>query len=356
MNRIVKQVLSDLEVYDKQTTEDGIKRNIKNIKYYLSGEKLNAEPACFLFEEFDKIEEILLHTTLNKKERGYIFLKLLENNLQITNSKQSVIFNYGLHAEELKSLGIGSQSGFLAMINSLDDELFTEKKETRNPILRHRLEEIIMEDTVATNKVIEYYKEFKILLAQQNKTEEDYKKLKETMLNLRIPESSIEDTISYLKSREKQLPNKEEPTKTPVPKKQEVEKKPSRKALRTDLANYYQPQKDIENIFDYQDYLKVLTLLKQLNYTEERVEEILEWLFLHAKKTFAYFAFLYDKLKYNKHNKELLEEIDFYLSNMWICNDEDYECAKEMVLSLFYSIPEITIKNYQYEMALIKKM
>ena len=35
MNRIVKQVLSDLEVYDKQTTEDGIKRNIKNIKYYL---------------------------------------------------------------------------------------------------------------------------------------------------------------------------------------------------------------------------------------------------------------------------------------------------------------------------------
>lgn len=85
MNRIVKQVLSDLEVYDKQTTEEGIKRNIKNIKYYLSGEKLNAEPACFLFEEFDKIEEILLHTTLNKKERGYIFLKLLENNLQITN-------------------------------------------------------------------------------------------------------------------------------------------------------------------------------------------------------------------------------------------------------------------------------
>ncbi len=234
MNRIVKQVLKDLEVYDKQTTEDGIKRNIKNIKYYLSGEKLNAEPACFLFEEFDKIEEILLHTTLNKKERGYIFLKLLENNLQITNSKQSVIFNYGLHAEELKSLGIGSQSGFLAMINSLDDELFTEKKETRNPILRHRLEEIIMEDTVATKKVIEYYKEFKILLAQQNKNEEDYKKLKETMLNLRIPESSIEDTISYLKSRAKQLPNKEEPTKTPVPKKQEVEKKPSRKALRTD--------------------------------------------------------------------------------------------------------------------------
>ena len=32
MNRIVKQVLKDLEVYDKQTTEDGIKRNIKNIK------------------------------------------------------------------------------------------------------------------------------------------------------------------------------------------------------------------------------------------------------------------------------------------------------------------------------------
>ena len=54
------------------------------------------------------------------------------------------------------------------MINSLDDELFTEKKETRNPILRHRLEEIIMEDTVATNKVIENYKEFKILLDQQN--------------------------------------------------------------------------------------------------------------------------------------------------------------------------------------------
>lgn len=177
------------------------------------------------------------------------------------------------------------------MLNSLDDELFTEKKETRNPILRHRLEEIIMEDTVATNKVIEFYKEFKILLTQQNKTEEDYKKLKETMLNLRIPESSIEDTISYLKSRAKQLPNKEEPTKTPVPKKQEVEKKPSRKTLRTDLANYYQPQKDIENIFDYQDYLKVLALLKQLNYTEERVEEILEWLFLHAKKTFAYLPF-----------------------------------------------------------------
>lgn len=74
------------------------------------------------------------------------------------------------------------------------------------------------------------------------------------------------------------------------------------------------------------------------------------------KKTFAYFAFLYDKLKYNEHNKELLEEIDFYLSNMWICNDEDYECAKEMVLSLFYSIPETTIKNYQYEMALMRKM
>ena len=91
MNRIVKQVLSDLEVYDKQTTEDGIKRNIKNIKYYLSGEKLNAESACFLFEEFDKIEEILLHTTLNKKERGYIFLKLLENNLQI--NKQQTICN-----------------------------------------------------------------------------------------------------------------------------------------------------------------------------------------------------------------------------------------------------------------------
>ena len=39
---------------------------------------------------------------------------------------------------------------------------------------------------------------------------------------------------------------------------------------------------------------------------------------------------------------------------MWICNDEDYECAKEMELSLFYSIPETTIKNYQYEMALMK--
>ena len=41
---------------------------------------------------------------------------------------------------------------------------------------------------------------------------------------------------------------------------------------------------------------------------------------------------------------------------MWICNDEDYECAKEMVLSLIYSIPETTIKNYQYEMALMRKM
>ena len=356
MNRIVKQVLTDIELYDKQATKESIKRNIRNIKSYLLGEKCNAKPAIFLFEEFAEIKEILSHTTLGSKERGYILLILLENNLKITDCENAAIFNYRLHMEECRALGIKSQSGFLSMLNFFDNELFTDKQESQNLVMRHKLEEMIKRDAEATKKVIEHYKEFKKLITQQDKTEESYKKLKEIMHNLEIPDSLIEDMMDYLKKEKKQAPQKEEPKKIPAVKKQEVVKKPSKKVLRADLAKYYQPQNDMENVFDYQNYLKVLALLKQLNYTEERVEEILEWLFVHAKKTVSYFTYLYDKLKYSQHNKELLEEIDFYLSNMWICNDEDYGCAKETVINLLNSVPDTTIKNYQYEMALMKKM
>ncbi|HIR75216.1 TPA: hypothetical protein IAB95_06955 [Candidatus Ventrenecus avicola] len=350
MNKIVKKLLIDLDNYPK-TENELIKQNVDYIQRYFLGSDLDGDHS-FMFTHFRAHETILNNTSLTKKEKGYIFLELLSKNFSIIDVDGALALEYDRYETELRSIRIYNEIVFAnRLIDYLEDP-------TKPTLYQQVLKNVLEKEEQRSMELKKYYKNIRDALSVKPKTKETYERIKENMFALEIPESLILDVLTYLKEKEHLQAKREEnliTKRTLKPK--EKEPTPSKKILKAELAKYYQPEiEEPQELFDYQNYLKVLFILKQLNYTEERTEEILNWIFLHAKKTFSYFAYLYDKLKYSKRHKELLEEINFYFSNMWICSDEDYLCAKETIMNLLNCTMNVALENYQYEIELMKKM
>ena len=59
---------------------------------------------------------------------------------------------------------------------------------------------------------------------------------------------------------------------------------------------------------------------------------------------------------YYVKDKEALEELKYYLQSMFICSDEDYECAKTEVIKILDKHAGYMAQSFNYEMELMRKM
>ncbi len=190
-------------------------------------------------------------------------------------------------------------------------------------------------DTKDYQRYISYYHEIGEYLFKNSRTKEDYEQYGK-LLKKEFPISLISSYFSYLKSLEPVV--KEEPKK-------------ARRELKQELEDLTSKEK-----FNYEQYFKVLDLLKQLNYADSINENIFSQMNRVALQNESYFIYLYTKAKALNPDLGVLKEIDLVMDEIINCdNEEDFQVWKTYLDSLFQELLDYGATNYDYDLALIHK-
>ena len=278
----------------------------------------------FIFNTYDFTEE----------EMGIILTTFLENNIKIINSKpyyyvEGIVGrkSYQEIVQDVKQCN----PSFLILPNNTKEK-YSEK-----------LNEQIMSSEIKRKELVRTYGIILDFLTKEEKQEADYQNIYSILKSLQMPKFMIKIFLSYQGYEKKQAqPLHLEAFKRPI--KQETKK--SKKELKTALQSYLASEN-----FDYANYEDVVSILRQLNYPETQITNVMYELFNKAIINYAYYKYIYKKYAMLYPKEPILKEILDMASAMMIPeSEEDYIFWKNQIIALLEKMQGEAQTNDAYDL------
>ena len=326
------------------------------------------QPTRVVFANYDILSDFLTRSDLTAKDSTKVLFSLVEKNLAIDLLEQETylvdsdkINDYPFKTmtnEEAWELICNVGISDLQTQEDLPEEMqlkieeimhFVEKNsvnmshflEAHKKIKKHYLSKLITYDKSDIQIVLASLKELKVkenILQKVSFTlEQDFQKRTKSIqpisLNLDLPTS----TSHYITDEEF-------------------------KHLKKELATYYnvyenQILKDITS--EERDHC--LELMALLGRSDKEMRNFLlrsEFVVSLPKNPIQRFLVLYDKIRYYDSNfqiKEVEDNILFYLSDMFMADEEEYRWIKQEIQEELYRLDYLFPDNYKYELEQVKK-
>ena len=128
------------------------------------------------------------------------------------------------------------------------------------------------------------------------------------------------------------------------------EKRVSKKELKMCLKEYYDEQDEMKP-FDFLYYEQVISILKQLNYSENHIVEIISVLLRNRIDNYSYYLYVVQKYAHQFPENHFLNEVREAWQNMVIPEtEEDYDFYKEYILENISWMEQGLVGNYEYDL------
>ena len=267
------------------------------------------------FSQFLLLHLVLDTTLLSQEEKGYLYYSVLDANFRVLNRLVSC---YTMNASET-----------LPMIK----ENFNDQREKEYQTYLIQKQDLYRR----------FFREFG--------KREGIGALKEIMMDLDLPAEVQEDLLSYYKTCH---PVKQESTSvlvsTPNIVMKKEEKRVSKKELKMCLKEYYDEQDEMKP-FDFLYYEQVISILKQLNYSENHIVEIISVLLRNRIDNYSYYLYVVQKYAHQFPENHFLNEVREAWQNMVIPEtEEDYDFYKEYILENISWMEQGLVGNYEYDL------
>lgn len=269
MNRIKKKAILALEQMDPELVGHALKKMLNVLK----------GDAQEYFGQFLLLQLVFDSLSFTEEEKGYIYYSFLEANYNVLNDP-TYRYHNDVYYQLVKDYDI--HNAMKKVLNTNDPKRLHEMKE-----------KLVME---RNQKFMEYiYQELAIYkrFFQVFSMNDAVLQLKEVMNEFDFPIGVQESLLCYYRLlyqkrvSEKILPVSNLPEVKPVLE----EPKISKKELKMQLKEYYDEDDEMKP-FDFIHYEQVISILKQLNYSENHIIQIISVLLRNHVDNYSYF-FLY---------------------------------------------------------------
>ena len=292
----------------------------------------------FSLINFDKaLKIIFIQHDFTPEEQGYLITKFLKYNADIIYSEPFSYVEGIVNAEKSKkAIELAKKLSHRTIENYFGEEI---SPEYENQLLTEKIE-------LQENKRLEQvqlYRTVQDFFDKEQKTEKDYLKLTSILKKLKVPSFMIHSFLKYqgYEKKKEQTFHFESFKKTVT-----EEPKRSKKELKSALQNYQTMES-----FDYANYEDVVGILRELNYSETQITNVMYDLFNKATMNYAYYKYIYEKYAMLNPNDPTLKEILDMASAMMIPESiEDYIFWKEQILAMFDNIKGEAKTNEAYDL------
>lgn len=299
--------------------------------------------------ELGVLECLLDGCNINYTQKCFISAKIINQNLKALEATEAVVGDM-----ELFDLPVCKQYDRPTLEKFILEYQRNPESEKISAELKEAFDRYIIldyKDRHGFLKTIERMQNFTL----NERTKLDYELEKMDLKHFDIPLGIIDYYLGYYELQDEKL-SKSTETEPSIPKKivSTSISKPSKKELKRQLDTLYKPNS--EEPFDYINYRELLEILKNLNYADSVVINILSGCNQNCIQNYSYYQLVYERMLFMGKDKEALEELKYYLQSMFICTDEDYECAKTEVIKTLDKHAGYTAQNFDYEMELMRKL
>ena len=313
-----------------QFTADIMCDELACLKYALDG-KEDEDWYCLI--KFNGAIDFLFHTfDFTEKEKGDIITTFLRHNAKIVNSKPYYYVE-----------GVVGEKSYQEIVCDMKKSSpgFSFLPDTTKSKLEKRLDEQIISSEIERQELVQKYS--KILDFLNKKHKPTYQEIYSLLKSLKMPSSMIKIFLSYHGYEKKQVQSVHfESFKKTI----EEEPKRSKKELKSALQKYQAMES-----FDYANYEDVVGILRELNYPETQITNVMYDLFNKATMNYAYYKYIYEKYAMLNPNDPILKEILDMASAMIIPESiEDYIFWKDQILAMLDNIKGEAKTNNIYDL------
>lgn len=332
MNRIKKKAILELEQMNPEIVGDALKKMLGILK----GDTHE------YFGQFLLLQLVFDSLSFTEEEKGYIYYSFLESNYEALNHP---IYRYNneVYYQLIKDS---------VLSNAINKDIYYFLN-ANNPKRLHEIKETLVMER--DQKFMEYihqelaiYQRFFQAFSKNDAVAE----LKEVMDEMDLPIGVQESLLIYYHQLYKERVFVKS---SPVSKPSKVntlleEPKISKKELKMQLKEYYDEQDEMKP-FDFIHYEQVVSILKELNYSEKHITQIISVLLRNHVDNYSYFVYIFQKYAARFPNNHLLEEVKEAWQSMVILeSDEDYDFYKNYILENISLMEQDLFGNFDYDL------
>ena len=333
MNRIRKKAIFELEQMDPEL----LGQDLTQMLGILKGETHH------FFQKFLLLQLVLDSGSLNEEEKGYIYYTFLDANFTVLNHP-AYRYNNNFYYQLVKEY---------ALSNAMNKDVYYLLEKTNAQKLQ------LMKEMLVDQREKEYMDYIRVELAIYSKFFQAFSKIdailevKEAMMVLDLPIDVQESLLCYY-----DLLCKERTAVQPLPVfsqpkvniSTEEEPRLSKKELKSQLKEYFDEDDEMKP-FDFIHYEDVIVILKQLNYSEKHIIDIISVLLRNHMENYFYYFYICQKYMSQFPNGSLLQEVQDAWQSMIIPEkEEDYDFYKEYILANISSMEQDLVGNYDYDL------
>ena len=263
---------------------------------------------------------------LDNYELAEILNIIIKHNMNIILDNNKIILNPNHYSE---------QSGKYKSVNEILNEYNDYKTDKKDVELT---KQYIEDETLRTHNCRAAYENIKEFKYKHIHTELEYKKLENDLKTIGLTDELVKCYIAYLRNKDyvyKMQNEKKEQIKPVVSKPVKINKPkenlPSKRKLKERLSELYKENYDDQDnpYFDINDIYEVVDILMELDYSDERIERILRYIYRNTIKNEDFNYFIVHKLKYLNADPKLLNDIEEYKNII-----EEFKMDNEMIETL----------------------
>lgn len=358
-------IVSKSKEYYIKLYEISQRKNIRNFISVPQNEWINCNE---IFISFDELSPILSESKLRTRDKLEIIMLIFEKNMA-TNLLNKTIDDFELPILANYPFKFVKFDEAKEFINNNNYKEILKNKKRLTPLEELKLEEIekvISENSLNIEQIIKCHK---IIKEHYFDKLDDIDKLDiECIINVlkyfKLSKELITEINGYFNSI---LEKKEKRKKRELEEKnnnETVVRRESTKVNTISKKEYYYLNKELKKYYDLENKCPIkplsleeqiyfVYLLKKLNINDNKINDILNRINkLSSNHPVARFTRLYDKFKYYSNDEQIqfiLNELDEYFSQIFICCDDDYEIIKMFFEDDLNKLLELIPNNYEYE-------
>ncbi len=310
-----------------------------------------------IFANFNELSSLLCELPLKIKEKFDIIMYIIKKNIdtgiliESNYFNMEVINNYSFKSAPKEEALAFAKSKTFWHLEDGNNITITEKERA----IYEELKKVAIMSSEHIKPVVEahFTLAFKLIHDLPNIDRENIDEIILAFEKCGLSKELVQEIKDYLNI----VAKKKSPTVTPV--KRVINNKPilSNKELKTlnrELSQYYDFDSDnVQRPVTLDEELHVISIMQQLGFSENIMTNILnKFKKISCMNPIVLYVRLYDKYAQYQDNEEvkkLLQELENYFQDSFICDNEEYSIIKMCFEDTFNKLLNLIPDNYEYE-------
>ena len=318
-----------------------------------------------IFISFDELSTVMKEAKLNSRETLEVINYMIEKNIATGITREGANFFDGKAIKEYPFQSMTPKEAEVLIKSDKYRTLIEKENPTeKEKLMIKELEEFIEKHPAEHNEIAESHKimEEQYFNNKGSLTIENINEYLNQLMYLHLP---IETAIIIKPVLLKQIPKEIEEIPSirlnvtkPIKKESSATKK-ERYNLEQQLKQYVDlTNMKLINDITYDELIDCLSILKKLNYSEEKLNIFIynyNKACKHKNPLIQYMELYYRYLYYkNPKTESLLDNLERCFKEMLLCSNEEYEIWKTMLEEYLQELNDIIPNTNEYELSLIK--